>query len=151
MLFYKLTVKIGFSNAFMYLRRPYRTKQRKCRVWNIIHVLFWAFILVCIWRGFILRCDQQFRCVSESVESWLFEDFCSVRGRVNDTNWRVWSWLRTNAGGVAKTCKSNELSIWVIERVVSGERVRNKWVTYPGLRDSVWMLRHSSERVGNTG
>ena len=28
--------------------------------------------------------------------------------RFNIIYWRVWSWLRTNAGGVLNTCKSNE-------------------------------------------
>ena len=26
--------------------------------------------------------------------------------------WRVWSWLRMNAGGMPKTCKSNEVAHW---------------------------------------
>ena len=26
--------------------------------------------------------------------------------------WRVWSWLRMNAGGMPKTCKSNEVDQW---------------------------------------
>ena len=36
------------------------------------------------------------------------------------SNWRVWSWLRTNAGGVLNTCKSNE-------KVSFGKRV--EWRT----------------------
>ena len=42
-----------------------------------------------------------------------------------------------NAGGMAKTCKSNGHRNWVTENGVSGERVRNRQVTYPGLRNSV--------------
>jgi hypothetical protein len=42
-----------------------------------------------------------------------------------------------NAGGMAKTCKSNEHTDWVTERYVSGERVRNRQVTYPELQNSV--------------
>ena len=37
-----------------------------------------------------------------------------------DKQWRVWSWLRMNAGGVPNTCKSNSLIL-----SVSGERVSN--------------------------
>ena len=47
--------------------------------------------------------------------------------------WRVWSWLRMNAGGVLNTCKSNDeaqLAGWI-----SGERVSNTWVTCPRLWD----------------
>jgi len=38
---------------------------------------------------------------------------------------RVWSWLRTNAGGVPKTCKSNE------DFGPSGERRSNTWAICP--------------------
>ncbi len=41
-----------------------------------------------------------------------------------------------NAGGMAKTCKSNGHINWVTERYVSGERVRNRQVTYLWLRNS---------------
>ncbi len=41
-----------------------------------------------------------------------------------------------NAGGMAKTCKSNGHSNWVTENYVSGERVRNRQVTYLWLRNS---------------
>ena len=40
--------------------------------------------------------------------------------------WRVWSWLRTNAGGVLNTCKSNEVD-W--EACFLRYRVANGWVT----------------------
>ena len=36
-------------------------------------------------------------------------------------NMRVWSWLRTNAGGRPKTCKLNAIAIW------SSARVSNAW------------------------
>ena len=42
-----------------------------------------------------------------------------------------------NAGGMAKTCKSNGHIDWVTESCVSGERVRNRQVTYPALQNSV--------------
>ena len=39
--------------------------------------------------------------------------------RLFKNQWRVWSWLRTNAGGVSYTCKSSEAAM------PSGERVSN--------------------------
>ena len=47
--------------------------------------------------------------------------------------WRVWSWLRTNAGGVLNTCKSNGKAL--LAGYSSGERVSNTWVICPALRD----------------
>ena len=41
--------------------------------------------------------------------------------------WRVWSWLRTNAGGVPNTCKSSEEIPFGDEP--SGGRVSNTWAT----------------------
>ena len=38
---------------------------------------------------------------------------------------RVWFWLRVNAGGVVKTCKSSENRSVAIRGWESGERVRN--------------------------
>ena len=48
----------------------------------------------------------------------------TVLVRSNNFLWRVWSWLRTNAGGVLNTCKSNDEA-----RACSGELVANGWVT----------------------
>ena len=48
--------------------------------------------------------------------------------------WRVWSWLRVNAGGMVKTCKSNEKHNFGY--VESGERVRNTWATCPWVWNS---------------
>ena len=42
---------------------------------------------------------------------------------------------------MAKTCKSNGLVNWVTERPVSGERVRNRQVTYLVLQDNVVSAR----------
>ena len=47
--------------------------------------------------------------------------------------WRVWSWLRMNAGGMPKTCKSNEVAFWRLRTCTkldrdsppSGRRVSN--------------------------
>ena len=41
-------------------------------------------------------------------------------------NIRVWSWLRTNAGGVLKTCKSNGTNLGTCTRV---GLVADGWVT----------------------
>ena len=40
---------------------------------------------------------------------------------------RVWSWLRTNAGGVPNTCKSSDEVLF--GEWISGGRVSNTWVT----------------------
>ena len=37
---------------------------------------------------------------------------------------------------MAKACKSNGYIPRVTEEYISGERVRNTWITYPGLGDS---------------
>ena len=47
---------------------------------------------------------------------------------------RVWSWLRTNAGGVPNTCKSNGVPFGVL----SGERVSNAWRTCLSVGDNSW-------------
>ena len=60
-----------------------------------------------------------------SIQNWAnqFSEFIS----------RVWSWLRTNAGGVPNTCKSSENLLidpfGVILIKESGGRVSNAWVT----------------------
>ena len=66
--------------------------------------------------------------------NYLKDDFKSKDLRYNFL--RVWSWLRTNAGGVPNTCKSNgrgELAPWV-----SGERVSNAWGTCLPVGDNSW-------------
>ena len=52
--------------------------------------------------------------------------------------WRVWSWLRMNAGGVLNTCKSNGKApaCW-------GARVANGWVTRK------WSALHWGISLGN--
>ena len=49
---------------------------------------------------------------------------------------RVWSWLRTNAGGVPNTCKSN--GVISFGRSLSGERVSNAWETCLSVGDNSW-------------
>ena len=44
--------------------------------------------------------------------------------------WRVWSWLRTNAGGVPNTCKSSGMMKKLASSDFSGGRVSNTWATY---------------------
>ena len=47
------------------------------------------------------------------------------------TNWRVWFWLRTNAGGVVQACKSHDSAR------NSGRRVSNTWAIYPRVGDNI--------------
>ena len=49
---------------------------------------------------------------------------------------RVWSWLRTNAGGVPNTCKSNGSKSFGF--YFSGERVSNAWGTCLSVGDNSW-------------
>ena len=49
---------------------------------------------------------------------------------------RVWSWLRTNAGGVPNTCKSNGDKDFGF--YLSGARVSNTWITWPKEGDNTW-------------
>ena len=42
-------------------------------------------------------------------------------------NWRVWSWLRLNAGGRLNTCKSNGSRRKLAFLLTSGGRVSNAW------------------------
>ena len=69
-------------------------------------------------------------------------DFLSSRLNITQKDfiffWRVSSWLRMNAGGMPKTCKSNEVALWGMSACTnpkkdfppSGRRVSNTWVTY---------------------
>ena len=66
---------------------------------------------------------------TESQDSWTSEKIYQNLYR------RVWSWLRVNAGGVVKTCKSNEKRTFGF--VDSGERVRNTWATCPWVGDNL--------------
>ena len=45
-------------------------------------------------------------------------------------NGRVWSWLRTNAGGVPNTCKSSGDMRELAPECFSGGRVSNAWATF---------------------
>ena len=55
---------------------------------------------------------------------------------------RVWSWLRTNAGGVPNTCKSNgelkDRDFGQLIFVLSGGRASNAWVTCLSEGDNSW-------------
>ena len=48
---------------------------------------------------------------------------CSKERKNSRSNYRVWSWLRLNAGGMLYTCKSNGSTDFGL--VASGERVSN--------------------------
>ncbi len=60
----------------------------------------------------------------------------SAEGALDRTLWRVWSWLRTNAGGTPNTCKSNGDKDFGF--YLSGGRVSNTWATCLWERDSFW-------------
>ena len=62
--------------------------------------------------------------------------WASMKMLDQDLNSRVWSWLRTNAGGVPNTCKSNG-DIY-FGRYLSGARVSNAWTTWPSEGDNTW-------------
>ena len=55
---------------------------------------------------------------------------------------RVWSWLRTNAGGAPNTCKSNGVyylePFGVTNFKLSGGRVSNTWVICLCEGDNIW-------------
>ena len=58
---------------------------------------------------------------------------------------RVWSWLRTNAGGAPNTCKSNGERRWIDSSLLqdilvnlSGGRVSNTWATCLCEGDNIW-------------
>ena len=84
------------------------------------------------------NCER--KCSKERRSSW--KDWYSLRTDINTIVLRVWSWLRTNAGGVPNTCKSNEALRQISSerswRWLSGGRVSNAWATCPSEGDSVW-------------
>ena len=53
-------------------------------------------------------------------------------------NIRVWSWLRTNAGGVPNTCKSSGDNGELAQSCFSGGRVSNAWAICPVQGDNNW-------------
>ena len=58
--------------------------------------------------------------------------------RVKNLNLRVWFWLRTNAGGMLKTCKSSGVYWELAFDKPSGGRVSNAWATCLIHRDTNW-------------
>ena len=84
-------------------------------------------------------------------ENWAKCQFNLVRNKINkrlkkSIYLRVWSWLRINAGGMPKTCKSNEVAQQklsactklAMEFPLSGRRVSNTWVIYPRDWNNSW-------------
>ena len=66
--------------------------------------------------------------VSKDTYVFLYIKYSAFNGRSVNLglglillNLRVWLWLRTNAGGILNTCKSNEVF------GLSGARVSNMW------------------------
>ena len=69
-------------------------------------------------------------------ENWAKRRFLSSRLNITQKNiffWRVWSWLRMNAGGMPKTCKSNEVAHWRMRACTNldldSHLVADGWVT----------------------
>ena len=65
------------------------------------------------------RLKESEMCLVTAQENFLEVKFTKNRTDYFKNQWRVWSWLRTNAGGVSYTCKSSEAAM------PSGERVSN--------------------------
>ena len=59
--------------------------------------------------------------IFSSVTDWAK----ALSNKASKLYWRVWSWLRTNAGGVPNTCKSSGLDGVLALLRVSGGRVSN--------------------------
>ena len=77
-------------------------------------------------NGLFKRCKIE---INSQRNSWviiarskLFKKWFEPRKRFRYNFLRVWSWLRTNAGGVPNTCKSNGV-------ILRGHLVANGWVT----------------------
>ena len=61
-------------------------------------------------------------CVLRNLKKILYE--CNIQAGLNESNMRVWSWLRTNAGGRLNTCKLNGMY-----GACTMQRVAHWWVT----------------------
>ena len=88
--------------------KKYKFKKSRKKVKKTIDIIFWI-------------CYNEFAFVGESwmiFENWakcqfkISQDWIQIRYKKIIFFWRVWSWLRMNAGGMPKTCKSNEMAFW---------------------------------------
>ena len=75
--------------------------------------------------GIIGRLEKKEVSIRKTAE-WTTKQLNSLLSKKNKLlNWRVWSWLRLNAGGRLNTCKSNGSSR---KACFSGWRVADGWV-----------------------
>ena len=110
------------SGTFDLKSKSWKTKGRKFQKTQNFFVFFEKVIVFenskidKIWKFVklkIVECSK--KNLKENFENlWYFVFSSSFVRRKNTKNekisWRVWSWLRTNAGGMPNTCKSNEIS-----------------------------------------
>jgi hypothetical protein len=73
----------------------------------------WMFIVICT------------KTLSASVDKAIRIHWAETFGFQKNFNWRVWSWLRLNAGGRPNTCKSSGNTRELASEVTSGGRVSN--------------------------
>ncbi len=116
--------------------KPFEKNAKNCKKVIDIDLKVWYIVnatRICEWQ-WSLKTKQ-------NVKFWVARKF--------ETNFnkslfllRVWSWLRMNAGGMPKTCKSNEVAHWLdgswsactkteiydVDLPPSGARVSNTWV-----------------------
>ena len=69
------------------------------------------------WHGFLTSSDEKW---IPSLKEWTRNSLRSLILRASNLNWRVWSWLRLNAGGRPNTCKSSGST----ESLLSGDERR---------------------------
>ena len=111
--------------------------------WHVIVFNFFGFLFLTPsgWGDCIFLCSNFLDASMSLLWFVVVCFFCWVSGFSRPVSdfcseiflWRVWSWLRTNAGGVLNTCKSNGKAL--LAGYSSGERVSNTWVICPALRD----------------
>ena len=125
-MFFEVFSLIRFSIFLKNFKKVVDRLKRKCLLWTLSSKqgALWNLLCAIDWDPqsnilFQIRI-RPYGLYPSSSESLGFE--LSFR--------RVWSWLRMNAGGVVKTCKSNGFSSVAIHLKSSGERVRNTWTIY---------------------
>ena len=79
----------------------------------------WAEIKDGSWKKLSVKSKSNFRRQSFKREP--------KKLQLKNLKWRVWSWLRLNAGGRLNTCKSNGNGRKLASWLTSGGRVSNTW------------------------
>ena len=109
--------------------------------WKLNSELFELWIPSVFW---LKQTDDRLKLTNTQTNPCKWKNNEKNRQVSNDWVWsnyylRVWSWLRTNAGGVPNTCKSNGgcTKYFGTEYGLSGERVSNTWATCPRLGDNI--------------